>query len=123
MDFCKSKQVIALPPDSEDEKLLKDDKAVDPELGANPPQQECGRRCCARGRKVVRRIFHFLILGAFLYWLCGPSVKFRHGGGHKGPDVQLSDSTEFPSFTELDELSGAVLGDYTLVRPFRTLET
>lgn len=114
MDFFKSKQPIALPPDSEDEKLMmKGNKSLDPELGANPPQQECERRCCfkkgSRGRKVVRRIGHFIIISTFLYWFCRPSVKFHHGG-HQLPAIQI------PDFADFDEIPSVIPEDFVWVR-------
>lgn len=114
MDFCKTKQPIALPLDSEDEKLLRENNAIDPELAVGPPQQECGRRCCfkkgSRGRKAIRLVGHFLILGAFFYWFCGPSIKF-HRGGHESNDIQL------PDFADFDEIPSMIPEDFLMVRP------
>jgi len=112
MDFYRTKQPIALPVDSEDEKLLKDGKELDPEFGVDaPPQQpECGKRCCfakgTRGRKAIRLVGHFLILGAFLYWLWRPSVKLYRAGPNLN-DIQFSDFTDLgavPSTIPKDSL-------------------
>ena len=109
MDFYKSKQPIALPLDSEDEKLLKDD----PELAVDTPQQQEGaRRCCfkkgSRGRKAIRRVGHFLILSAFLYWLCRPSIQL-HRDGHELHDIEFSD------FTDLDAIPSTIPKDFLWV--------
>lgn len=112
MDFYKVKQPIALPLDSEDEKLLKGSKELDPELATPPQQQECAKRCRfakgTKGRKVIRRVGHFLILGAFLYWLWGPSVKLHHGG-HKLDNMEMSD------FTDLDAPPSTIPEDFLWV--------
>jgi hypothetical protein len=115
MDFYKTKQPIALPLDSEDEKLLKDNREFDPELATNPPpQQESGKRCCfkkgTKGRKAIRRVGHLLILGAFFYWLWRPSAKSHHGGHDLHDDMQFSD------VTDLDEIPGVVPEDFLWVR-------
>ena len=109
MDFYKTKQPIALPLDPEDEKLLKDD----PELGVDAPQQqERGGRCCfkkgSRGRKAIRRLGHFLILGAFLYWLCRPPIQF-YRGDHRVHDIKFSD------FTDLDIIPSTIPKDFLWV--------
>ena len=113
MDFFKAKQPIALPADPEDQTLLRDNKELDPELATNVPQQEeCAKRCCfekgSRGRKAIRRVGHLLVLGAFLYWLWRPSVKFHHGD-HKLHDVEFSD------FTDLDAVPSSVPKDFLWV--------
>ena len=115
MDFNKDKQPIALPLNSENEKLFKQNKGLDPELAVDAPQQqECGKRWCfkkgSRGRKVIRRLGHFIVLGTFFYWLWGPSIKFYHQG-HELHDIQFSD------FTDLDEIPGIVPDDFLLVQP------
>lgn len=115
MDFFKAKQPIALPIDSADENLLKSGEEFDPELAANvPQQQEPAKRCCrfkkgTRGRKVIRRLGHFVVLGAFFYWLWGPTVKFNRAG-HELHDFQYSD------FTDLDEVPNVVPDDFLWVR-------
>ena len=109
MDFFKTKQPIALPLDSEDEKFLKDD----PELAVHTPQQqEPGRRCCfkkgSRGRRAIRRLGHFLIVGGFLYWFCRPSIQF-YRGDHKSHDIEFSD------FTDLDAAPITIPKDFSWV--------
>ena len=115
MDFCKTKQPIALPIDSEGEGLLGANKEFDPELATNAPQQrECGKRCRfakgTKGRKVIRRVGHFVLLSAFLYWVVSPSIKsYIHRGGHNLPDIKFSD------FTDLDPVPGTVPEDFQWV--------
>lgn len=117
MDFFKRKQPIALPLDSEGEKLLEDNKGLNPDPMVNAPQQqESTKRCCcfkkgSRGRKILRRLGHFLILSAFFYWLWGPQVGFRREA-HELHDIQLSD------FTDVDvEVPGAIPNEFLLVQP------
>lgn len=112
MDLFKAKQPIALPLDSEDEKLLKPHQELDPELAVDvPQQQEGGRRCCfakgKRGRR-IRLVGHFLVLGALLHWFWGPSIQFYHGN-HQLPEVTFSD------FTDLDGIPSTVPQDFLWV--------
>lgn len=116
MDFYKTKQPIALPVDSEDEKLLGTDKEFDPELAVGAPQQQeqCAKRCRfakgTAGRRTIRLVGHFLILGAFLHWVWSPSVKFYHGS-HNLPEVTFSD------YTDLDTLPSTIPKDFLWVSP------
>ena len=109
MDFFKSKQPIALPLDPEDEKLLKSNEELDPELAADPPQQqERGKRCRFTRCRKIRLVGHFLILGAFLHWVWRPTVKF-YNGTFEMPEVQFSD------FTDLDAMPSTVPADFLWV--------
>jgi len=109
MDFYKTKQPIALPLDPEDEKLLQANEEFDPELAVNAPQQqERGKRCCFRRYRKIRLVGHFLLLGAFLHWCWGPTIRFYHGT-YEVPEVQFSD------FTELGAVSDTVPDESLLV--------
>jgi hypothetical protein len=104
MDFFRTKQPIALPVDSEDDKLLEANKGLDPELAGSVPQpQQRGKRCCfakgSKGRKAIRLVGAFVVLGAFFHWFWRPSPEFRYGG-HNLEDMKFSD------FTDLDGIHG-----------------
>ena len=114
MDFFKAKQPIALPLHSQDEKLLKDNEELNLEFAVDTPQQEeRSNRCCfkkaSRGRKAIRRLGHFVVLGAFFYWLWGPSINVRY----EGDELQ---NLHFSDFTDLDEVPGTLPKDFLMVQ-------